>query len=34
MYSFWDSERDKKEEEKLRKKNLRLISTEVDSFFY
>lgn len=33
MYSFWDSERDKKEEEKLRKKNLRLISTEVDSFF-
>lgn len=33
MYSFWDSERDKKEEEKLRKKNLRLIGTNVDSFF-
>ena len=33
MYSFWDSDRDKKEEEKLRKKNLRLIGTQVDSFF-
>lgn len=32
MYSFWDSERDKKEE-KLRKKNLRLIGAQVDSFF-
>ena len=33
MYSFWDIERDKNEEEKLRKKNLRLIGTLVDSFF-
>lgn len=33
MYSFWDFERDRKEEEKLRKKNLRLIGTYVDSFF-
>lgn len=33
MYSFWDSDRDKKEEEKLRRKNLRLIGTQVDSFF-
>lgn len=33
MYSFWDSERDRKEEEKLRKKNLRSIGTKVDSFF-
>lgn len=33
MYSFWDFERDRKEEEKLRKKNLRLIGTQVDSFF-
>lgn len=33
MYSFWDFERDGKEEEKLRKKNLRSIGTKVDSFF-
>lgn len=33
MYSFWDFERDRKEEEKLRKKNLILIGTQVDSFF-
>lgn len=33
MYSFWDFERDRKEEEKLRKKNLRSIGTKVDSFF-
>ncbi|MCI8416444.1 MAG: ATP-dependent DNA helicase [Lachnospiraceae bacterium] len=33
MIVFWDAERDKKEEERQWKKNLRLIGTQVDSFF-
>lgn len=33
MYNIWDSEEYKKEIQKLRKQNLRLIGTQVDSFF-
>lgn len=33
MYSFWSFDGDRKEEEKLRKDNLKSIGTQVDSFF-
>lgn len=33
MHNFWDTERVKKKEEEIRKKNLRVVGSQVDSFF-